>query len=83
MGNDQVRTKDLGSGVILFTVPGRDISKINQKKLWEKAGAKVIEASKDDRAVVVDVPDEKTNEILQKFSQLLSRELEDGLFSSH
>ena len=76
-------TKDLGSRVILFAVPGRDINKINQKKLWEKAGAKVIEASKDDRVVIVDVPDEKANEILQKFSQLLSRELEDKLFSSH
>lgn len=65
--------KDLGKGVVIFTVPEKDINRVNQKELWEKAGAKVVESSKDDRAVVVEIPDEKADEVLKKFGELLEQ----------
>ena len=65
-------TKD-DNGVVIFTVPEKDINRINQKELWEKAGAKVVESSKDDRVVVVEIPDEKADEVLKKFGELLEQ----------
>ena len=70
-----VAKKDLGKGVFLFSLPLNEIDKVKQKELWEKAGAKVIEASKDDRVVIVDIPDDKAEEVLQRFQQLLEAEL--------
>ena len=69
-----VNTKDLDNGVVIFMVPEKDINRINQKELWEKAGAKVVESSKDDRVVMVEVPDDKAGEVLKKFGELLTKE---------
>ena len=61
----------------VFGIPIENISKINQKELWEKTGAKVVESSKDDKIVIVDVPDGKADEISEKFNQLLNKKLEE------
>ena len=67
------RMKDLDNGVIIFTVSEKDVNRIKQKELWEKAGAEVVESSKDDRAVAVEIPDEKADEVLKKFGELLEQ----------
>ena len=65
--------EELGNGVVLINVQGNDLKKLNQKELWEKAGAKVVQATKDDRVVVLDVPDDKADEVIQRFYELASK----------
>ena len=61
----------------IFSVPIDDVNKINQKELWEKAGAKVIESTKDDKVVIVDVPDDKADEVMNRFQQLLEEKVKE------
>ena len=70
--NSGAGVEDLGNGVVLINVQGNDLKKLNQKELWEKAGAKVLQATKDDRVVVLDVPDDKADEVIQRFYELAS-----------
>ena len=63
--------KDQDNVVIIFTVPEKDVNRIKQKELWEKAGAEVVESSKDDRVVVAEIPDDRADEVLKKFGELL------------
>lgn len=68
-------TKDLGNGVFLIKLPEKDIDRIKQVELWKKAGAKVLESTKDDRVAIVEVPDDKADEVIRRFSELLEQEL--------
>ena len=71
----KAETKDLGNGVFLIKLPEKDIDKVKQVELWKKAGAKVIESTKDDRVAIVEVPDDKADEVIRRFSELLEQEL--------
>ena len=51
-----------------------DIPKdINMTEILRKAGATIVEASQDDKVVIVDIPDDKVDELLPKFNEALRK----------